>query len=140
MTKFQDNDLSTPHQHDNNWMFLRFADVLLIYAEALNKQNNGSTPEALAAINRVRDRAGLADLTGPYSYDQFLQIIQDERFKELAGEGHRLVDLRRWGFNTLKQRVEMSHPSATVEPHEILWPFPSAELRVNPLIEQNDGY
>jgi starch-binding outer membrane protein, SusD/RagB family len=140
MTKFQDNDLTTPHNHDNNWPFIRFADVLLIYAEALNKQNNGSTPEALNAINRVRNRAGLANLTGPYTYDQFLQIIQDERFKELAGEGHRLVDLRRWGYNTLKQRVEMSQPNATVEPHEVLWPFPAAELRVNPLIEQNDGY
>ena len=140
MTKFQDNDLSTPNQHDNNWSFIRFADVLLIYAEALNKQNNGPTPAALDAINRVRNRADLPDLTGPYTQDQFLAIIQDERFKELAGEGHRLVDLRRWGFNYLKQRVEMSNPNALVEPHEILWPFPSAELRVNQLLDQNDGY
>jgi len=141
MTKFQDSDRTTLVQnHKNNFPFIRFADVLLIYAEALNKQNNGSTPEALAALNRVRDRAGLTGLTGPYNHDEFLQIIQDERFKELAGEGHRLVDLRRWGYNTLKQRVEMSNPNASVEQHEVLWPFPSAELRVNPLIEQNPGY
>lgn len=137
MTKFQDNDLTTPHNHDNNWPFLRYAEVLLIYAEALNKQNNGSTPEALDALNQVRNRAGLDDLTGPYNYDAFLQIIQDERFKELAGEGHRLVDLRRWGYDYLKQRVEMSNPNASVEPHEILYPIPSAELRVNPELEQN---
>ena len=140
MTKFQDNDLSTPHNHNNNWPFIRFADVLLILAEALNKQNNGSTPEALEALNRVRNRAGLPNLTGSYTHDEFLDIIKDERFKELAGEGHRLLDLRRWGFDYLKQRVEMSQPNANVEPHEVLWPFPSAELRVNPLIQQNEGY
>lgn len=140
MTKIQDSEPNTSQNYRNNWPFLRFADVLLVYAEALNKQNNGSTPEALAAINRVRDRAGLPDLTGPYSYDEFLDIIKDERFKELAGEGHRLVDLRRWGYDYLKQRVEMSNPNASVEPHEVLYPFPSVELRANELIEQNPGY
>jgi starch-binding outer membrane protein, SusD/RagB family len=140
MTKIQDSSPTTPQNHTNNWPFLRFADVLLIYAEALNKQNNGSTPAALDAINRVRNRAGLPSLTGPYTHDQFLDIIKDERFKELAGEGHRLVDLRRWGYDYLKQRVEMSNPNATVEPHEKLYPIPSVELRANNLIEQNPGY
>ncbi len=140
MTKFQDNDLTTPHNHDNNWPFLRFAEVLLIYAEALNTQNNGSSQDALDALNRVRNRAGLPDLTGSYTHEAFLDIIKDERYKELAGEGHRLMDLRRWGYDYLKERVELSQTNASVEPHEVLYPFPSAELRVNPLIEQNDGY
>ncbi len=141
MTKLQDSDrTTTPQNHKNNWPFIRFADVLLIYAEALNKQNNGPTPAAFDAINRVRNRAGLADLSGTYTHDTFLKAIQDERFKELAGEGHRLVDLRRWGFNTLKERVEMSHPNASVESHEVLWPIPSYELGLNPLLQQNPGY
>jgi len=141
MTKFQDSDLSHgPYNFANNWIFCRFADILLIYAEALNKQNNGPTAEAYEALNRVRRRAGLPDLTGADTYDTFLKAIQDERFKELAGEGHRLVDLRRWGYNTLKERVEMSRNDASVEPHEILWPFPSYELSLNPMLQQNPGY
>ena len=141
MTKFQDTDrTTTPQKHNNNWSFIRFADVLLTYAEALNKQNNGPTAEALTAINRVRSRAGLPDLVGSFTYDTFLKTIQDERFKELAGEGHRLVDLRRWGYNTLKERVELSNPNASVESNEVLWPFPSSELGLNPLMTQNPGY
>jgi hypothetical protein len=80
------------------------------------------------------------DLSGTYTLETFLNAVQDERFKELAGEVHRLVDLRRWGFNTLKERVEMSNPNASVEAHEVLWPMPSYELGLNPLLEQNPGY
>ena len=79
-------------------------------------------------------------LSGSYTYDTFLKAIQEERFKELAGEGHRLVDLRRWGYNTLKERVELSNPNATVEPHEVLYPIPSEEMSLNPLMVQNPGY
>ncbi len=141
MTKFNDPDMNNGRgRFANNWPFLRFADVLLIYAEALNKQNNGPTAEALAAINRVRSRAGLPDLTGSFTYDTFLKAIQDERFHELAGEGHRLRDLRRWGFETLKERVELSNPNASVEAHEVLYPIPSMELSMNPLVVQNPGY
>lgn len=143
MKKFWDPDLNNGRgRFANNWPFIRFADVLLIYAEALNKQNNGPTAEALTAINRVRSRAGLPDLTGPgtFTYETFLKAIQDERFHELAGEGHRLRDLRRWGFATLKERVEMSNPNASVEPHEVLYPIPSEELSQNPLMVQNNGY
>ncbi len=143
MTKFNDPDVNNGRgRFANNWPFLRFADILLVYAEALNKQNNGPTAEALTAINRVRSRAGLPDLAGPgtFTYDTFLKAIQDERFHELAGEGQRLVDLRRWGFATLKERVELSNPNASVEAHEVLYPIPSMELSMNPLINQNPGY
>jgi len=140
-TKFQDsNRANGPYNFGNNWIWLRFADVLLIYAEALNNQNNGPTQEAYDAINRIRERADLPPLAGTFDHDTFLKAIQDERFKELAGEGHRLVDLRRWGYNTLKERVEMSRGDASVEPHEIVWPFPDYELSLNPNLIQNEGY
>ena len=93
MTKIQDSDSkATSQNYRNNFPILRFADILLVYAEALNKQNNGPTPAAIAAVDRVRARSGLPGLTGATTFDTFLKAVQDERFKELAGEGHRLVD------------------------------------------------
>src|SRR5690606_30705058 len=122
------------------WVFLRYADILLIYAEAINKKNNGPTQDAYDAINRVRNRAGLPNLSDADDYNSFFKAVQDERFKELAGECHRLWDLRRWGYDTLKERVELSNPKASVESHEVLYPIPSYELQQNPEITQNPGY
>ena len=82
----------------------------------------------------------MPNLSGADNYGSFLKAVQDERFKELAGEGQRLYDLRRWGFNTLKERVELSNPRASVESHEVVYPIPSYELNMNPEISQNPGY
>jgi starch-binding outer membrane protein, SusD/RagB family len=141
LTKFHDPEYTRGvGSMRNNFHYIRFADMLLIYAEALNKQNNGPNQAAFDAINRVRNRAGLPNLSGTYNYAQFLKAIQDERFIELAGESQRLWDLRRWGYETLKQRVELASPHARVEPHEVLWPIPAYEIQQNPLIKQNKGY
>jgi len=87
-----------------NWYFLRYADVLLLYAEALNEWKGGPTDEAYAAINKVRRRGygnpsntSVCDLSG-MSQDEFRQAIRDERAFELAFEGHRRMDLVRWGI------------------------------------------
>lgn len=90
-----------------NWYLLRYADVLLLYAEALNEVNQGPTPEAYEAVNMVRRRGfGLdytvasdaADLEMGLSYTDFQKAIRDERAWELAGEAHRRQDLIRWGI------------------------------------------
>lgn len=100
------------YQPDNNytninWYLLRYADVLLLYAEALNEVNNGPTEDAYEAINMVRRRgfgfdytlrSPAADLPSGLSYDEFAKAIRDERSWELAGEGHRRQDLIRWGI------------------------------------------
>ena len=89
-----------------NWYFLRYADVLLLYAEALNEWKQGPTDEAYKAINMVRRRGfGLpvetdnsaSDLSG-LSYDEFQKAVRNERAYELAFEGHRRQDLVRWGI------------------------------------------
>lgn len=96
---FINNDKSTV-----NWYVLRYADVLLLYAEALNEWKGGPTTDAYAAINAVRKR-GFGN-TGNYSLpdgmDQatFRKAIQKERAYELAFEGHRRLDLVRWGIYT----------------------------------------
>lgn len=90
-----------------NWYVLRYSDVLLLYAEALNEFNQGPTAEAFEAVNMVRRRAfGLdynvasseSDLDSSLGYEEFQQALRDERKWELVGEGHRRQDLIRWGI------------------------------------------
>lgn len=89
-----------------NWYLLRYADILLLYAEALNEVNGGPMAAAYAAVNRVRRRAfgqdmdtvsPEADLPAGLSQEEFRKAIMEERSYELAGEGHRRQDLIRWG-------------------------------------------
>ncbi len=86
------------YRSPNNYRFIRYADVLLMYAECLNATNR--TVDAYQYVDRVRQRAGLARLTTVkpgMNKDQFLQQIKHERITELTGEGHRWNDLARWG-------------------------------------------
>ncbi|HTN38959.1 MAG TPA: RagB/SusD family nutrient uptake outer membrane protein [Arachidicoccus sp.] len=75
---------------------MRFADVLLMYAETLNEL--GETTAAYAPINRVRGRAHLADLTTGLTQKAMREQIAHERVTEFCGEGVRFDDLRRWGW------------------------------------------
>lgn len=97
-----DNNLSNV-----NWYVLRYADVLLLYAEALNEISDGPTSDAYLAINQVRRRGfGLdvdtysakADLKRGLDQEAFRQAVRDERSYELAFEGQRRCDLVRWGI------------------------------------------
>lgn len=78
------------------WQEIRFAEVLLIYAEAENEAN-GPTEAAIDAINRVRRRAFLPPLEDGLSQDELREAIYHERRIELVFENHRWFDLRRWG-------------------------------------------
>lgn len=139
MIKYRDIEDAPHTQAENNFVYLRYADVLLMYAEAVNEANNGPTQAAYDAINEVRNRAGLDDLVG-LSYEQFRDAIREERYKELAGEGWRFWDLRRWGYDYAKQRIEAANLNANVEEHEMVWPIPDHEVIANPEIQQNPGY
>ena len=97
-----DNNLS-----NQNWYVLRYADVLLLYAEALNEVNHGPNYASYEAINKVRRRGyGLdtdtasakADLPLGLSYEEFQAAVRKERSYELAFEGQRRMDLTRWGI------------------------------------------
>lgn len=80
----------------NSWQEIRFAEVLLIYAEAENEAN-GPSDKVYAAINKVRNRAGLPGLPEGLSKDEMRQRVRQERKVELAFENHRWFDLIRWG-------------------------------------------
>lgn len=89
-------------KRDINWPILRYSDILLMYAEALNELNNGATAEAVAAVKQVRMRAFKNDAskigTIPTDYQAFKDYIIKERKLELSNEGLRKSDLCRWGI------------------------------------------
>lgn len=94
---------SSDSKRDINFPILRYSDVLLMYAEALNELNNGPTTEAINAVKEVRKRAFRGDEAKaaagiPTTHDDFLTFIQQERKLELAFEGLRRTDLTRWGI------------------------------------------
>ena len=93
---------SSDSKRDINWPLLRYSDVLLMYAEALNELNNGATTEAVNAVKEVRMRAfhNDASLVGdiPTDYNAFRDFIIKERKLELSNEGLRKSDLARWGI------------------------------------------
>ncbi len=122
---------------EKNYAMFRFADLLLLYAEALNEAG-GPTAEAYTAINRVRARAGLPALSG-LTKEQFRQAVRDERRHELYNEGHRLYDLRRWGLALSSMRA-LNDPNFDVQDHETVFPLPQRALDSNELLEQNPGY
>lgn len=89
-------------KRDINFPLLRYPDVLLMYAEALNELNNGPTSEAIGALKQVRMRAFSKDEskigTIPSDYEGFKNAIIQERKLELSNEGLRKTDLTRWGI------------------------------------------
>jgi hypothetical protein len=136
----------------NNPRILRYADVLLLKAEAV-LQSGGSTAEAISLINQVRARARnmvpggtvpTDHLTSETDKVRIMKWIIDERFIELAGEGQRWFDLRRWqmqGIINLDNSFFDSNVPMAFEPGKHLYmPIPNSELDVNPNMKQNPGY
>ncbi|WAC14715.1 RagB/SusD family nutrient uptake outer membrane protein [Dyadobacter pollutisoli] len=125
----------------NNFIVTRYADVLLMYAEALNELG-APTAEAYNAINLVRARARngaaatvLPDLAG-LSQAQFRDAVLQERGWELSFEGHRRWDLLRTG----KYVEAMKAIGVTADAKHLLYPIPLQEIDVNPALVQNAGY
>lgn len=125
----------------NNYRFIRYADVLLLYAEALNA--TGATSTAYQYVDQVRTRAGLATLTAAkpgLSQAAFLTQLKHERVTELTGEGHRWNDLARWGdLGPNLQSRDAGFKNFVVGKHELL-PVPQQDLDINPHLKQNPGY
>ena len=126
--------------HGDNKIIFRLADVYLMAAEAENELNGPA--EAYQYINRVRERAYEPDqpLAG-LSQQQFREAIYDERKWELGGEGHRRLDLIRWGIllDVVKNtEYRVYTPAANIQPHHVLLPIPVEELRLNPALLESD--
>lgn len=131
----------------NNWIVLRYADVLLMYAEALNDGATGSAGTAEDALNQVRARAGIPAVAG-LSPAALRDSIRLERRRELAFEGQRWFDLSRWGILdsaiTAKTTFLMTYrPGEVQSPHGVpsnLFPIPAEQLNLNDKLTQNPGW
>lgn len=134
---------ATEWQSPFNFPLTRFADVLLIYAEAQTRADGSPNTEAYSAINRVRNRAKLGNLSG-LSGPEFLQAVLDERKWELCYEGHRWADLVRYGKLVEAVRAStLGNPfaAANIKDHHVLFPVPDREIQVSGGdLEQNPGY
>lgn len=137
---------------------IRYADVLLMYAEACCE--SGDLPSAKSALKEVRDRAGLSQFPFPYTaviqgktvtfndnQDDLRKAIRHERRVELAMEGHRWFDITRWGI--AKETMDTYMAGETKEAKELygtfqkgkheLFPIPSKEIDLSG-IEQNPNW
>lgn len=122
-----------------NFTSLRYADILLMYAEALNE--TGGTESAHTYINQVRARAGLPPLAG-LSQADFTLAIERERRWEFLLEGHRWFDLVRTGRvkDVMNKYFRDAGLSYSVADHEWVMPVPLREIDINPLLRQNPGF
>ncbi|PSL46642.1 putative outer membrane starch-binding protein [Chitinophaga niastensis] len=130
---------------DNDFVLLRYADILLMYAEA---QNEAAGPDAsvYAAIKLVRNRSNMPDLPQGLSQTDMSARIRHERRVEFALEGLRYFDLRRWGIAAQKLNGFVPNPlQPTIKTKYLVnyefWPIPQTEIdRNEPALLQNSGY
>jgi hypothetical protein len=136
LTKTQSPDYNTSNQ---NWVVTRYADVLLMEAEALNEL--GRTREAEDPLYQVRKRAGLtsrAQIEGLTQLQMREQIIRERRI-ELAFEGHRWFDMLRYPDNYALNFLHSIGKTNATSKH-LLFPIPMQEIEANELLTQNPGY
>lgn len=138
---------------DAPYPLIRFADVLLLHAEALYENNNEAA--AREVLTKIRERAAgedidVAVLDDAYYKADFLEELLDERSRELCYESQRRFDLARFGvydevIRSLQTDRGVFNPTVgTLQlnwaPYRIWFPIPLAELDLNPELEQNPGY
>ncbi|MBS1565063.1 MAG: RagB/SusD family nutrient uptake outer membrane protein [Bacteroidetes bacterium] len=138
-------------QSDQDWVYLRFADVLLMYAEA---QNEAAGPDATVynAVNAVRGRVNMPPLPAGITQDSMRTRIRHERRIELAMEGHRYFDLKRWKLDRVILPA-LNDPGTTPTNgalrtfplRDTLWPVPQTEIDIarsygNGNFKQTPGY
>ena len=155
----RDDEVVIPKNRDwgpTNFPVLRYADILLMIAEA--QMELGNTTEAITYLNLVRSRANASQVTAVVAPSQNVlrEIIRDERARELCFEATRKFDLIRWGvfyqsMQDCKNLINNSLSSATlkarylttynnVKQRDTLLPIPTSELSVNGLMTQNAGW
>ena len=139
-TKYDDCENDALEYPDSYWPFLRYADVLLIYAEA--ETELGHLEEAMKYLNMVRKRSNATLMSAVSTQTGMRSSILEERAKEFACEGDRRWDLIRWGIylqamNAIGGRDEANINKARSE-RNLLYPIPADEINVNDSISSNN--
>lgn len=151
-------DLAEPANGGINLILLRYADVLLMYAEARIEANQIDA-SVLEAINQVRQRpdVNMPAITGVSDQATLRQILRQERLAELAFEGQRFFDIRRWRIaeevmpgkvfgltyqenGTLKTIEVPAFDKVFNKNRDYLWPIPQKERELNPQLTQNPNW
>lgn len=133
------------NDNGNNIPLIRYADVILMYAEALNEVGYQANADAFTYLNMVRTRAGLARKTAADlpAQQAFRLAIEQERRVELAFEGHRWFDLVRTGraipvLNSKKDQIRLV---SDLTENNLVFPVPQSQIDINKdKIKQNPGY
>lgn len=143
-------DFTLQNQSDDNWPLIRLADVMLMYAEALNETSATPSPTAIELVNKIRRRAfgypistvSDKDLIPTINTVDFREVVYLERRLELAFEGHRWFDLVRTNtYQTVMNQHFGANSSYKVEAYHNIFPIPQREIDINPLLKpNNDGY
>lgn len=118
-------------QRNNDWVVFRYADILLMKAEAILRGGTGTPEEATALVNSIRVNRGAAPIAA-LTLDELI----DERGRELYWEGWRRQDLIRFGRFLEPGQIRTTQSSS----EKLLYPIPSQQLAVNPNLTQNPGY
>lgn len=153
-----DEDLPDPTNCGINIILLRYAEVLLNYAEAKIELNKIDAT-VYDAVNQVRQRpdVNMPVITAGKAQDEMRQIVRHERLTELAFESQRFFDIRRWKIagtvmqgraygityadnNGHLQTVAVPGWNWSWNDRNYLWPIPQNEIELNPNLEQNPGY
>lgn len=138
--------------NDNNFRSLRYSDMLLLYAEALNEVS-GPTAKSIECLNRVRQRVNLPQIQNSTFYDgtqivtnkeAFRDHLKIERGLELSLECIRWIDLKRWGLDDQSTIDEIKSRdtdfSNFIIGKSIRMPIPQSEVDNNPKLSQNPNY
>src|SRR5690606_19970113 len=138
-----------------DFMIIRYAEVLLNYAEALIELGEWNHPDVLTYINAVRNRATMpsVNLVKYNSQDKMRELVRQERTVELAFEGVHYYDIRRWGTweevmngvvygavdPSTGKRIEVETRNTNGQ-RSFWWPIPEVEILANPNMAQNPDY
>ena len=147
LTDYED-DVVTPNIHPSglNFIVLRYADVLLMYAEAKNEAS-GPDNSVYNALNEIRDRVDMPDIPTGLTQNEMRDVIRHERRIELAGEGLYYRDILRWRIAEIVNNAPIYNIRGEVLQYrtfnpvrDYLWPIHSNTIQENPALSQNPGF